>query len=75
MHLPVLACLFPLMSLPAPPVAFFFLSFLTPVGPQTPEKTEKYKLAELKHGRLAMMAVSGALTQMAMFGHGYPFLA
>ncbi|CAM9713734.1 unnamed protein product [Ectocarpus sp. 4 AP-2014] len=42
---------------------------------KTPEKTEKYKLSELKHGRLAMFAVSGALTQMAMYGHGFPFLA
>lgn len=41
---------------------------------KTPEKAEKYKLAELKNGRLAMMGVSGALTQMAMTGHGFPFL-
>lgn len=41
---------------------------------QTPEKAEKYKLSELKNGRLAMMAVSGALTQMGMTGHGFPFL-
>lgn len=43
--------------------------------PQTPEKTERYKLAELKHGRLAMFAASGALTQMAMTGHGFPFMS
>ncbi|CAN0003983.1 unnamed protein product [Scytosiphon promiscuus] len=41
---------------------------------KTPEKAEKYKLSELKNGRLAMMAVSGALTQMGMTGHGFPFL-
>eukprot|EP00904_Undaria_pinnatifida_P001359 jgi/Undpi1/11223/HiC_scaffold_30.g13521.m1 len=42
---------------------------------KTPEKTERYKLAELKHGRLAMFAASGALTQMAMTGHGFPFMS
>ncbi|CAN0187986.1 unnamed protein product [Pylaiella littoralis] len=41
---------------------------------KTPEKAEKYKLAELKNGRLAMLATGGALTQMALTGHGFPFL-
>ncbi|CAM9920953.1 unnamed protein product [Choristocarpus tenellus] len=42
---------------------------------KTPEKYERYRLAELKHGRLAMFGFSGAITQMAMTGHGFPFYA
>lgn len=57
---------------PPPPSLGHRFSVRFPV--QTPEKAEKYKLAELKNGRLAMMGVSGALTQMAMTGHGFPFL-
>lgn len=41
---------------------------------QNPEKAERYKLAELKNGRLAMLGFSGAVTQMAMTGHGFPFM-
>lgn len=41
---------------------------------QNPEKSERYKLAELKNGRLAMLGFSGAVTQMAMTGHGFPFM-
>lgn len=59
----------------APPVFWLTRPLCSPVDPlQTPEKAERMKLAELKNGRLAMMAVSGALTQMAMTGHGFPFL-
>ncbi|CAM9174165.1 unnamed protein product [Discosporangium mesarthrocarpum] len=39
----------------------------------TPAAREKMRLAELKHGRLAMLGFSGAITQMAMTGHGFPF--
>lgn len=45
-----------------------------PLLVQNPEKAERYKLAELKNGRLAMLGFSGAVTQMAMTGHGFPFM-
>ncbi|CAM9877803.1 unnamed protein product [Ascophyllum nodosum] len=48
---------------------------LDPLGLcKDPEKAERYKISELKNGRLAMFAVSGALTQMALTNHGFPFL-
>lgn len=48
---------------------------LDPLGfCKDPEKAKRMKLSELKNGRLAMMAFSGAVTQMAMTGHGFPFL-
>ena len=34
---------------------------------------EKYQVAELKNGRLAMMAFSGIVTQAALSGHGFPY--
>ena len=34
---------------------------------------EKYQIAELKNGRLAMMAFSGIVTQAALSGHGFPY--
>lgn len=34
---------------------------------------ERYQIAELKNGRLAMMAFSGIVTQAALSGHGFPY--
>mmetsp|Transcript_19595 Transcript_19595/g.28275 ORF Transcript_19595/g.28275 Transcript_19595/m.28275 type:complete len:206 (-) Transcript_19595:245-862(-) len=39
-----------------------------------PAKLERYKLAELKNGRLAMLAFSGMITQAALTGNEFPFL-
>jgi hypothetical protein len=39
----------------------------------TPENTEKYKLAELTHGRAAMLAFSGVVTQCAMGKPDFPY--
>jgi len=36
---------------------------------------DKYRLAEIKNGRLAMFAISGILTQSALTGHGFPYTA
>ena len=41
----------------------------------TPETTEKYKLAELTHGRLAMLAFSGVVTQSALGHTTFPYVA
>jgi len=37
-------------------------------------KAERYALAELKNGRLAMLAFSGMITQAALTGNDFPFL-
>lgn len=34
---------------------------------------ERYQVAELKNGRLAMMAFSGIVTQAVLSGHGFPY--
>ncbi len=34
---------------------------------------ERYRIAELKNGRLAMMAFSGIVTQAVLSGHGFPY--
>lgn len=36
--------------------------------------TKKMELAELKNGRLAMLAFSGMVTQAALTGNGFPYL-
>jgi len=47
-----------------------------PLGlkPQSPEKLKEYQLAELKNGRLAMIAIGGMVTGAAITGHGFPYL-
>merc|ERR1719231_1249988 len=42
--------------------------------PTDPVQLERKQLAELKNGRLAMLAVSGMFTQASLTGHGFPFL-
>jgi light-harvesting complex I chlorophyll a/b binding protein 1 len=37
------------------------------------EQINKLKYQELKHGRLAMMAFSGAVTQSVLFDVGFPY--
>eukprot|EP01035_Chromulina_nebulosa_P031494 gene31494-41990_t len=37
-----------------------------------PANLEKYKISELKNGRLAMLAFSGIVTQAALTGKGFP---
>jgi len=44
-----------------------------PLGLLTPETTEKYKLAELTHGRLAMLAFSAVVTQSALGHPNFPY--
>ncbi len=39
----------------------------------TPETEEKYKLAELTHGRLAMLAFSAVVTQSALGHPSFPY--
>jgi len=47
-----------------------------PLGlkPQDPEKLKEYQLAELKNGRLAMIAIGGMVTGAAITGNGFPYL-
>ena len=37
-----------------------------------PKDLERYKINELKNGRLAMLAFSGIITQAALTGKGFP---
>jgi len=46
-----------------------------PLGLLTPETEEKYKLAELTHGRLAMLAFSGVVTQAAIGHTTFPYVS
>jgi len=47
-----------------------------PLGlyPTDPEKQKKMQLAELKNGRLAMIAIGGMVTGAAITGNGFPYL-
>lgn len=47
-----------------------------PLGlyPTDPEKQKQMQLAELKNGRLAMIAIGGMVTGAAVTGHGFPYL-
>jgi hypothetical protein len=47
-----------------------------PLGlkPQSPEKLKEYQLAELKNGRLAMIAIGGMVSGAAITGHGFPYI-
>jgi light-harvesting complex I chlorophyll a/b binding protein 4 len=47
-----------------------------PIGlyPTDPEKQKEYKLAELKNGRLAMVAIGGMVAGASVTGSGFPFL-
>eukprot|EP00612_Vaucheria_litorea_P008747 CAMPEP_0171476848 /NCGR_PEP_ID=MMETSP0946-20130122/3838_1 /TAXON_ID=109269 /ORGANISM="Vaucheria litorea, Strain CCMP2940" /LENGTH=229 /DNA_ID=CAMNT_0012007195 /DNA_START=76 /DNA_END=765 /DNA_ORIENTATION=- len=37
-------------------------------------KKARYELSEVKNGRLAMLAISGIITQAVITGHGFPYL-
>jgi len=43
-------------------------------APTDPDMYKRKQLAELKNGRLAMLAISGIFTQSALTGNGFPFL-
>jgi len=43
-------------------------------APKDEAKFKTKQLAELKNGRLAMLAFSGMVTQSVLSGHGFPFL-
>lgn len=43
-------------------------------APKDETKFKTKQLAELKNGRLAMLAFSGMVTQSVLTGHGFPFL-
>ena len=47
-----------------------------PVGlyPEDPEAQKKYQLAELKNGRLAMIAIGGMVAGASVTGSGFPYL-
>ena len=47
-----------------------------PLGlyPTTEEGQREMQLAELKNGRLAMIAIGGMVTGAAITGHGFPYL-
>ena len=47
-----------------------------PLGfyPETEEKQKEMQLAELKNGRLAMIAIGGMVTGAAITGNGFPYL-
>lgn len=39
----------------------------------TPKQLQDYRVKELKNGRLAMLAISGILTQAALSGKSFPY--
>lgn len=47
-----------------------------PLGlfPTDPEKQKEMQLAELKNGRLAMIAIGGMVSGAAISGNGFPYL-
>lgn len=47
-----------------------------PLGmmPTDPEMKKKYQLAELKNGRLAMIAIGGMVAGAAVTGKGFPYI-
>ena len=47
-----------------------------PLGlyPVDAERQKYYKLAELKNGRLAMIAIGGMVAGASVTGHGFPYL-
>jgi hypothetical protein len=47
-----------------------------PLGfyPADEEKQKQWQLAELKNGRLAMIAIGGMVTGAAITGNGFPYL-
>lgn len=47
-----------------------------PLGlyPTDPEKQKQMQLAELKNGRLAMIAIGGMVAGAAVTGKGFPYL-
>jgi hypothetical protein len=47
-----------------------------PLGfyPSDPEKQKQMQLAELKNGRLAMIAIGGMVAGASVTGHGFPYL-
>lgn len=47
-----------------------------PLGfyPTDPEKQKQMQLAELKNGRLAMIAIGGMVTGAAITGNGFPYI-
>jgi hypothetical protein len=46
-----------------------------PLGlyPKEPEKQKEMQLKELKNGRLAMIAIGGAVAQSALYDKGFPY--
>jgi len=41
---------------------------------KSPEEVRRWKLRELKNGRLAMFAIGGVATQAVLTGHGFPYV-
>ena len=41
---------------------------------KSPEEVRRWKLRELKNGRLAMFAIGGVATQSVLTGHGFPYV-
>ena len=45
-----------------------------PLGFSKGKDAARMKVAEVKNGRLAMLAFSGMITQAALTGNGFPFI-